>query len=462
MLSRTPAVRHLVKRALTRVVYPCTTDLSHALSTSSVTMSKKHGPANRIQGLDKNVWVEFVGLSLEYKPVNLGQGFPDFAAPPHVVDALAKTVTSPNIMMHQYTRGFGHPRLIQALSKLYSQLIGQDINPNTDILCTVGAYDSLFCCFMGLINEGDEVIIIEPYFDCYEPMTRMAGGVPVFIPMRPKHDNVTSTKDFVLDPEELASKFTSKTKALIINNPNNPLGKVFQRSELEMVADLCKKHDVICISDEVYEWLVYDDLKHIRIASLPGMWDRTITIGSAGKTFSVTGWKLGWSIGPAHLIKPLMTVHQNSLYTIATPLQEAAAIGFETEIERLDKPDSYFKELASMLEGKRARMAKMLSEVGLVPFMPEGGYFMMADTSSVEIDLDDPEVGDGGKDYKLARWLIKNKGIGAIPPSAFYSKEHKHLGENYIRFCFIKEDSTLDKAEKIIKEWKKSMDDAKK
>ncbi|XP_070532690.1 kynurenine aminotransferase-like isoform X2 [Ptychodera flava] len=425
-------------------------------------MSKKHGPAKRIQGLDKNVWVEFVGLALEYKPVNLGQGFPDFAAPPNLVDALVKTISGEeNKMMHQYTRGFGHPRLVKAISTLYSQLIGREINQNTEILCTVGAYDSLFCAFMGLIDEGDEVIIIEPYFDCYEPMTKMAGGVPVFVPLKPKHPRVPSTRDFVLDPEELASKFTDKTKALVLNTPNNPLGKVFKRSELEMIADLCKKHDVICISDEVYEWLVFDDNEHIRMASLPDMWDRTITIGSAGKTFSVTGWKLGWSYGPAHLIRPMMTIHQNSLYTIPTPLQEAAAIGFETELARLNQPDCYFKELAAMLKSKRERMAKFLSEVGLVPIIPEGGYFMMADTSGIDVDLNDPEVGDGNRDYKLVRWLTKKKGIGAIPPSAFYNPDHKHLGENYIRFCFIKEDSTLDKAEKIIREWKESMTNAK-
>ncbi|XP_006824274.1 kynurenine aminotransferase-like [Saccoglossus kowalevskii] len=387
-------------------------------------MSKKQQLAKRIEGIDKNVWVEFVGLALEYKPVNLGQGFPDFAAPPHVVDALAKTVTSSDPMMHQYTRGYGHPRLVKALATMYGGLINREINPNTEVLCTVGAYDALFCTFMGLINPGDEVIIVEPYFDCYAPMTRLAGGVPVFIPVRPNQSKVDSTKDFVLDPDELASKFTDKTKAIIFNTPNNPLGKVFHRKELEMIAKLCIEHDVICISDEVYEWLVYDGIEHIRIASLPGMWDRTITVGSAGKTFSVTGWK------------------------------EAAAIAFETEIARLDKPDSYFKELQSMLFEKRERMAKLLTDAGLIPIIPEGGYFMMADATDFarDIDLNDPELGDGQRDYKLVRYLTKKKGIGAIPPSAFYNPENKHLGANYIRFCFIKEESTLDKAEKIIKE----------
>lgn len=425
-------------------------------ATTEVNMSSCK-PADRLKGMSESVWVEFIQLALDYKPVNLGQGFPDFAAPEHVTKALSDAASSPNVLLNQYTRGFGHPRLVNALSQLYSKLVGRSINPQKEILVTCGAYEALYCTILALINPGDEVIIIEPYFDCYEPMTVMAGGVPVFIPLRPKKTGVSiSSGDWVLDMDELASKFNKKTKMIIVNTPHNPLGKVFKTEELQMIADLCIKHDVIAVMDEVYEWIVYRGYEHIRMATLPNMWDRTITIGSAGKTFSVTGWKIGWAYGPQHLMRPLQLLHQNCVYTCPTPLQEAVAIGFETETARLGQPDSYWKDLSNMLEGKRDRMANFLSSVGMAPAIPEGGYFMIADFSELGSKVN---IGDeaGTKDYKFVKWLSKTKKLQGIPPSAFYGNEHKHLAENLIRFCFIKEDSTLEKAEKIINDLKNSL-----
>ncbi|XP_054156667.1 kynurenine aminotransferase-like isoform X2 [Oppia nitens] len=425
----------------------------------SSSMATQDIAADRIKGSQESVWVEFIQLAIDYKPLNLGQGFPDFAAPRHVCTALSEaTLNDDNVLLNQYTRGFGHPRLVNALSKLYSQLLGRDLNAQKEVLVTVGAYEALFCTFMSLINPGDEVIIIEPFFDCYEPMTRLAGGKPVFIPLRPQPitDRPLSSKDWLLDAKELESKFSPKTKLIVVNTPNNPLGKIYTKDELQMIGNLCKKYNTIAVMDEVYEWISYKGEQHLRMASLPDMWDRTITIGSAGKTFSVTGWKLGWAYGPEHLLQPLRMVHQNSVYTCATPIQEAVAAGFELELQRFGKPESYWQELPDMLEPKRNRMAKFLSSVSMNPTVPEGGYFMIADFSKLADKLDLSSE-TGTRDYKFARWLSKNKKLQGIPTSAFYSEEHKHLAENLIRFCFIKKDETLEKAEQIINDLKTSL-----
>ncbi|XP_036612099.1 kynurenine--oxoglutarate transaminase 3 [Trichosurus vulpecula] len=424
----------------------------HPFSTSSK-MCKKFKIARRIEGLDRNVWVEFFKLSsADPAIVNLGQGQPDISPPEHIKEQLAEVAAIDS--MNQYTRGFGHPSLVEALSSLYGKLYDRRIDPNHETIVTVGAYGSLFNAIQGLVNEEEEVIIVEPFFDCYDPMIKMAGAIPVYIPLRfqPTEGNEWSSASWILDLEELESKFSSKTKLLIINTPHNPTGKIFSKKELQGIADLCIKHDIICISDEVYEWLVYTGHKHIKIATLPGMWERTITVGSAGKTFSVTGWKLGWSIGPETLIRKMQTVQQHVIYTCATPLQEALARAFWFEIKRMDDPECYFYSLPRELEAKRDRMIWLLQIIGLKPIVPEGGYFIIADASGLNVDLS--EMTDDCYDYKFVKWMIKNKKLTAIPVTAFCSANKKYF-EKYIRFCFIKKDSTLDAFEKIIKNWAK-------
>ncbi|KAG9281785.1 kynurenine-oxoglutarate transaminase 1 [Astyanax mexicanus] len=411
--------------------------------------------AKRLEGVDKNIWVEFTQLAAEYKVVNLGQGFPDFSPPSFIREAFCNALNG-GASMHQYTRAFGHPPLVKILAKFFGRIVGREIDPMEDILVTVGAYQALFCTFQALINEGDEVIIVEPFFDCYQPMVMMGRGTPVYIPLKPRKSTGPglSSADWVLCPEELASKISPRTKAIVINTPNNPLGKVFQRDELQMIADLCIKHDIICISDEVYEWLTYDGEKHIKIASLPGMWERTVTIGSAGKTFSATGWKVGWAMGPGHIMKHLKTVHQNSVYHTATAAQEAVAMGFQKEYDTFGTEESYFKQLPAMLHAKRLRLAECLRSVGLEPIMPQGGYFMITDISGLKVDLNDPSTKGEPYDFRIVKWLIKEKGLATIPVSGFYSQEHSGDFQKYIRFCFVKEDSTLKAAEDILKQWR--------
>ncbi|XP_006831132.1 PREDICTED: kynurenine--oxoglutarate transaminase 3 [Chrysochloris asiatica] len=403
-----------------RTIYP-----SNILGLStSAKMSLKFNNAKRIEGLDSNVWVEFTKLAADPSVVNLGQGLPDVSPPRYVKEELAKIAAIDS--MNQYTRGFGHPSLVKALSCLYEKLYPNKINPDKEILVTVGAYGSLFSAIQGLIDEGDEVIIIVPFYDCYEPMVRMVGATPVFIPLRskPVDEKRWSSSDWTLDPQELASKFNSKTKAIILNTPHNPIGKVYTKEELQLIADLCIKHDTLCISDEVYEWLVYSGSKHLKIATFPGMWERTITIGSAGKTFSVTGWK------------------------------EALAQAFWIDIKRMDDPECYFNSLPKELEVKRDRMVHLLESVELKPIVPDGGYFIIADVSSLDVDLSDMKRNEP-YDYTFVKWMTKNKKLSAIPVSAFCNSKAKMQFEKFVRFCFIKKDSTLDAAEEIIKAWKK-------
>uniref|UniRef100_A0A6M2DW65 Putative kynurenine aminotransferase glutamine transaminase k n=1 Tax=Xenopsylla cheopis TaxID=163159 RepID=A0A6M2DW65_XENCH len=221
----------------------------------------------RFVGQEKSVWVEYIDLAIKYKPLNLGQGFPDYPGPEHVTKALADVALGSDSLLHQYTRGFGHPRLVKALSTLYSKVVGRQIDPMNEIIVTSGAYEALYSTIQGHIDKGDEAIIIEPFFDCYEPMVKGAEGVCRFIALKPSGDKTSnhSSADWILDPKELEGLFNEKTKMIIINTPHNPTGKVFTLKELEFIAELCKKWDVLCVSDEVYEWMVFKPNKHIRM-----------------------------------------------------------------------------------------------------------------------------------------------------------------------------------------------------
>jgi kynurenine--oxoglutarate transaminase/cysteine-S-conjugate beta-lyase/glutamine--phenylpyruvate transaminase len=395
-----------------------------------------------------SIWVEFVGLTNKHKALNLGQGFPNFFPPAHVIDNLTRN--GDKYLLNQYTRGPGHPPLVQALKHMYDPLLKREIDAMKEVIVTVGAYGSLYCAIMASVSEGDEVIVVEPFFDCYAPMIKLAGGIPKFIQIKPPTDpsKANTTANWAIDMEELDSMFTSKTKLVIINNPNNPLGKVFTLPELTAVAEVIKKHDVMCISDEVYEHLIYPGVEMHRMATIDGMWDRTFTIGSAGKTFSVTGWKLGWCIAPAYLIKNMNYVWQNVVYTSPTPIQDACADSFMIELKKRDAGDKdcYFTALADELLPKRDEMAKLAESIGLKAIIPEGGYFMVADAKDMKVDIPKDFYDDSVPwDHNLARWLIHDKGISTIPNSAFYSPEGQKENNHYLRFCFAKDDATFKK-----------------
>jgi aspartate/methionine/tyrosine aminotransferase len=377
-------------------------------------------------------------MALQYNAVNLGQGFPNFAAPDFIKQA-AKDAIDADI--NQYARGAGQLRLVNALSKTYSPLFGRELDPMREIVVTTGATEGIFATMQALVDPGDEVILLEPFYDSYPASVIMAGGTPVYVPLRAA-DATKYASEWTLDMDELEAAFSPRTKLLVINTPMNPIGKVFSQEELSRIADLVQKYNVLVLSDEVYEWMVYpaDDgtpIEHVRIATLPGMWERTITLGSAGKTFSVTGWKIGWAIGPAPLIHAVLMAHQWIPFTVATPLQEAVATAFEVAPQ-----EDYFNWLATTYRAKRDKLMVALDEVGLTPVRPDGSYFIIVATGHLSVPV--PE--GTRRDVAVARWFTTDVGVTAIPPSPFYSPEHQYLTDNLARFCFCKTDDMLDEA----------------
>ncbi|XP_006918099.1 kynurenine--oxoglutarate transaminase 1 isoform X1 [Pteropus alecto] len=426
----------------------------------TLTMAKRV-QARRLDGINQNPWVEFIELASKNDVVNLGQGFPNYPPPDFVVEAFQHAISG-DFMLYQYTKAFGYPPLTEILASFFGKLLGQEIDPLKNVLVTVGAYGALFTAFQALVDEGDEVIIIEPFFDCYEAMTLMAGGRPVFVSLKPtptQDGELDSSSNWQLDPKELSSKFTSRTKALILNTPNNPLGKVFSKAELELLASLCQQHDVVCIADEVYQWLVYDRHQHVSIASLPGMWERTLTIGSAGKTFSVTGWKVGWVLGPDRLMRHLHTVQENSIFHCPTQAQAAVAWCFQREQLLFGQPSSYFVQLPQAVQRNRDHMIQSLQSMGLKPIVPQGSYFLITDISHFKSKMPDlPGAVDEPYDRRFIKWMIRNKGLVAIPVSFFCSVPHQKHFDHYIRFCFAKDESTLQAMDKKLQEWKDELE----
>ncbi len=397
-------------------------------------------PARRVASFGPTVFAEFTALALRTGAVNLGQGFPNFAAPDFVKDAAQAAIAAD---LNQYARGAGHVRLVEALARTYRPLFNRELDPLTEIVVTDGATEGIFATMQALVEPGDEVILIEPFYDSYPAAVEMAGGVPVYVPLRARAAG-GSASGWTLDMDELAAAFSARTRLLVLNTPLNPVGKCYMREELHSIAALVQERDVLVLSDEVYEWMVYpnpgnpdSNVRHERIATLPGMWERTITLGSAGKTFSVTGWKIGWAIAPRPLAHALNMAHQWNPSSVATPLQEAVAVALEQAPER-----GYYDWLSRFYQTKRNKLLAGLSEVGLPPTVPDGSYFILADTSRLDV----PTPAGMRRDVAVCRWLAERAGVAAIPPSPFYSAPHQHLADHLARFTFCKTDDLLDEA----------------
>lgn len=320
---------------------------------------------------------------------------------------------------------------------MYTKLCKSRIDPVNEVLVAYGAREALYCCIHGIVEFGDEVIIIEPAIDSITSMVRSSGGKPVFVPIRPKGD-ASNSANWVLDDNELRESFNKRTKAIIIHTPNSPTGKVFAEAELQIIATLCHKWDVVCISDESYEWFVIPPNKHARICTLPSMWERTLTVGSAGKTFFTTGWKTGWAYGPIHLMRNVFFVHQNCIRTHCTPIQEAIARAIEGNLDKMGTKQCFFANGPEVLKNKLDIMIDVFQKVNLKSVKPQGSFYFMADWTGTahRCDLDDEK--DEYLDYKFTKWMIKNAGIEFIPISAFLSQKNKSLGENFFRTCIMK------------------------
>lgn len=422
--------------------------ISHIQSSRNMSgKANQFVTANRLKGFDApTVWHEFTPLANQYKAVNLGQGFPDWAPPTFIKDYLYQAVDH---NLNAYARSAGHISLCEQLAKRYSPLLQHDINPLTDVVATVGSTEALFCLTQGLLQEGDEVVVFEPAFDIYLAQVQMTGATVRAVPLR------VVDGQWVFDKQEFANAFNSKTRMAIINSPHNPCGKVFTKDEYDFIAETLKPWtDCVVVTDEVYEHLVYGDSKHRFLASYPGMWDRTVTMCSAGKTFSITGWKIGWVVGPEHLVKPAALAHQWVAFSISTPMQEAVAKALQTAEEPYESSPSYYKWLLSEYERKRDILSQALIDAGITPVNPQGSFFIMGDTSKINV----PEeylVVDGKaqpRDYAFCRFLVKEIGVAAIPPSAFMSASTKANMGNYARFAFCKRDETLlDAAQRLQK-----------
>lgn len=379
--------------------------------------------STRLDGFSESVIRKMTRISNEYRAINLSQGFPDFDPPKEILDELAKAAYEGP---HQYSITWGAENFRKALAKKQERFTGLKINPEENIVVTCGSTEAMMTAMMSVCEVGDKVAIFSPFYENYGADTILCGAEPIYIPLNPPN--------FTFDINALEDAFKQGAKALILCNPSNPVGKVFKRDELLAIAAIVEKYDAFVITDEVYEHIVYAPNKHIYFSSLPGMFERTISCSSLSKTYSITGWRLGYVIGPKEVIDTCKKVHDFLTVGAAAPLQRAATIGLEFD-------DAYYEELRKIYTEKKEFFLKGLDEIGLKYYTPEGAYYVMVDISEFGM----------ASDTEFAEKLIKTVGVAGVPGSSFFKEENN----SYIRFHFAKKKSTLEAALKRLKNIRK-------
>jgi aspartate/methionine/tyrosine aminotransferase len=374
--------------------------------------------AEKVQSFGTSVFAEMSRLAVQHQAVNLGQGFPDFAGPDFVKRAAMRAIDAD---LNQYAVSHGHPRLRAAIARDFGERFNLDVDKDQHVTVASGATEVIFDAIQAYIGPGDELIAFEPFYESYPAAVRMAGGVFRPVRLRPP--------DWSFAADELRSAIGPRTKVILLNTPHNPTGKVFTREELEIIADIAQDHDLVVFSDEVYDRILFHDTQHVPIATLPGMWGRTLTINSTGKTFSMTGWKIGYAVGPAEMNAALRVVHQIVTFASATPFQEAMAEAIEQASQ-----GTYYQDLGREYDERRMALDDALTGSGLTTLPIAGSYFLMADIS------------DRGfaSDVDFCRWLVTAHGVAAVPPSAFYVDPS--TAPLHARFCFAKKLETIAEA----------------
>ncbi len=375
--------------------------------------------ADRLHNLQESVIRSITRYAFDKGAILLAQGFPDFDPPEDVLAAAESALRSGR---NQYGMTWGQPNLRTAIAEKSRRFYAQEVDPDQHVTVTCGVTEAVISALLGIVNPGDRVVVLEPAHENYHAGIAFAGGIPIWVPLRPPH--------YQLDPDELRRAFEQKPKAVIFNSPHNPSGRVFTEEELTLIRDLCVEHDVVAITDEIYEHLVFDGLRHIPIATLPDMQDRTITICGLGKTFGVTGWRVGYCIASAELTDALRKVHDYTTVCAPTPLQEAMAVA-------IGSSDAYYEWLKTFYASRRSRMLDILDQHGFGYAKPEGAYYVMADFR---------HLGRGDDDMAFARWLIDEVGVATVPGSSFYASD-PGLGRGLVRFAFPKKDETFDLVE---------------
>ncbi len=374
----------------------------------------------KLAGFGTTIFAEMSALATSTGSINLGQGFPDTDGPSEVLEAAVDAIRSG---INQYPPGLGDPDLRRAIAEHQARWYGLDVDPDTEVVVTAGATEALAGAMLGMLDTGDEVVLFEPMYDSYQAGIALAGATPVPVLLTPGgHGRWT------FDPDALRAAVSPRTKLILLNTPHNPTGKVFDRQELELIAEVAVEHDLIVVTDEVYEHLVFDGAPHVPLATLPGMFERTLTISSGGKTFHTTGWKIGWMTGPAELVTAARLAKQYLTYVNGAPFQPAIAVG-------LRLGDDYYDGLVARLQTARDRLAGGLERAGFTTYRPEASYFLTVDIDSIGFD---------GDAMDFCRALPASAGVVAVPASAFYmNPEH---GSHLVRFACCKRLDVIDAA----------------